>query len=370
MSHFEYTFITPEGKKKRGHMSAPNAQEAKSALRTSGVLVTSFKAAKARKSDQLPKEALIDFTLSLASLLKAGLPLFESLKLLTDQAQGTKAHATLEALCNAIKEGVAPSLAFEGHFDPLYCSLVRAGEVSGTLPKTLEKLAQLLKKEQQLKQKLIASLLYPAIVAAFCLGVIVLLLTVALPAMSSLFEGKALSPFTAGVLKASELLRSTWWLLPLLPLFLYRFRKKLLPVTRKEAALARFCYTLATLQEGGVVLIDALKFARSSCNCLDLEQAVERAEASLILGIPLSAHFKKEKAIPTLLPRMFAVAEESGAFAPTLYQLAELYDQATEKRMSRLATLAQPLTLLILGAIVGTIMLAVLLPLTDLSNLL
>jgi general secretion pathway protein F len=377
MARFGYTALDGS-RRMRGSIDAPSATQAKQLLRDQGLLITQLK--KRRGSGApLKGDALVNFTLQLAQLVRSGMPIFESLSALEEQYRGTSHHGVLASLCESIRSGKRLSEALEG-FDPLYRALVASGEATGTLDDVLEKLAHLLAKQEKLRKSLITAMIYPSVIATFCVAVVILLLTFAIPSMAPLFEGRQLNPFTRFVLGSSHFLTTAWPIyLPLTvakvglgALFLPKFKQLTmrLPPIRKvlvQAALARFCRTLATLQHGGLNMIESLQLARRTMRLPPLERAIERAENRLVMGHALSETLKNEPLLPPLFCRMLAVGEEGGELGPMLERMATLYEEELEKMLSRLAALAQPLILVVMGAIVGLIMLAVLLPLTDMQ---
>lgn len=385
---FVYHYIDLLGRKKKGLIEAQTLDEAKERLRSQNLLITSLEAlnGKKRGHTHLKKTALITFTTQLASLLQAGMPLYESLLSLEEQVRGEGYHATLLTLSEKIKAGASLSeamSAFPKSFDRLYCSLVAAGEAVGRLGPTLEKLAIHLSRQQKIKKQLLTALIYPAVLCGFSVVVIFALLTFVIPSLEVLFEDRPMNGFTRIVIGMSHLITRLWWLyLPLIgggvtALYYWlkteqRLDKLLLkvPVVKTvitQSVIARFTRTLGTLLEGGVSLIEALRSARGVMRHPLFEKVIERAEQKIVEGSLLSLELKKSLLIPTLVYRMLAIGEEGGNTPDMLNKIATLYEEELEKTLTRLTTLAQPVILLIMGAIVGGIMLAVLLPLTDVS---
>ncbi len=382
MPLYSYRYLNSSGRRLRGVIDAFSLVEAKSKLLSQGIMVVHLASeARSDRKHSLRGQPLVTFTTQLATLLKAGMPVFESLTALEEQMLGEKCHRIIASLCERIRGGTSLSDALRAHptsFDSLYCAMVAAGEASGALDTVLDRLASLLSKQLHARKQLITALIYPAVIASFCTLVIFLLLTFAIPSIENLFEGRTLSSFTAAVLAVSHFLSRAWPIyIPLLAIggfFIRRHAPALafrLPLFRTliiQSSLARFSRTLSTLQQGGLPLIDSLQLARQVIPNPALAAAIKHAEKRVIEGGSLAAELQKNPLIPKLVGRMLRVGEESGDLKPMLTQIADLYEGEVERTLTRLTALAQPAILLVMGGIVGIIMLAVLLPLTDVSS--
>lgn len=397
MPLFHYRYIDPKGKKKSGIIDAEGIADAKEKLRGQKILVLSveerakgermsfFRKNKAR----LPESHLITFTTQLSQLLIAGVPLYESLLSLEEQYRHESFHVVTLSLCDQIKKGSPLSEAmgkFPDTFNRLYCSMIAAGESVGALDTTLEKLALLLTKQRKLKKQLTTALIYPMVLFGFSAVVCFLLLTFVIPSLETLFEDRSVNRFTQLVILISHLLTRGWpYYIPLLALSAggmgymlssAKGKKKMqrfalhIPLLKTlviQSAMARFSRTMGTLLQGGVSIIQALQISRKVMRNPFLEQIVENAEGRIIEGSLLSRELKKSALIPALVPRMLAIGEEGGN-APFMFQkIADLYEEEVEKTLTRVTSLAQPVILVLMGGVVGLIMLAVLLPLTDVN---
>ncbi len=388
---FQYRYIDGKGKKRKGLIEALHIQEAKEKLRQQKIVLISLESASQKKkgASRLKNEALITFTTQLAGLLEAGMPLYESLLSLEEQYRQDAFHSVLLTLCEQIKGGSSLSEAMGKHpdsFSRLYCSMVAAGESVGALDKTLEKLAALLAKQNRLKKQLVTALIYPALLFAFSMVVMLLLLMFVIPSLEALFEDRAVNRFTKGIMIFSNFLTHKW--MYYIPCSIAGFAGAYFGITSKggkrwfqrqllrmpvfktliiQTAIARFARTMGTMLQGGVSLIQALQISRKVMRNPFFEEIVEKAEKKIIEGSLLSVELKKSSLIPALVPRMLSIGEEGGN-APAMFQkIADLYEEDVEKSLTRLTALAQPVILVFMGGIVGIIMIAVLLPLTDVS---
>jgi general secretion pathway protein F len=391
MSLFAYQALHAGGKSRKGVIDAQSLHEAKERLRQQGVMVTRIQEKRSRgNSGDLNRNQLLQFTVQLSRLIQCRVPLFDSLQAIEEQSREEGYGSVILGICNRIQAGDSLSNAMRSYpksFHQLYCAMISAGELSGSLDTVLDKLAQLLDKQMKLRKQMSTALIYPAVLVVFCLAVTSFLLTFTVPSIENLFSDQQVNGFTLVVMGASHLLRSWWWLLLLgfgasvASLFYYARTKhgksKLhllslrLPVVKQlvtQSTLARFARTVGTLQESGVNLIDSLQLARGVLIQPQFEECMIRAEQRIIEGGSLSRELRKEPLIPTLATRMLAIGEESGEMAPMFHRIADLYEEDVEKSITRLVALAQPVILVVMGAIIGVVMLAILLPMTDMSS--
>jgi len=395
MPIFSYKAINSSHKKQTGQIEAQSLEDAKSKLRTQKILVT--KLCKAKKGglftfskQELRADHLTSFTTQLAELLGAKMPLYESLVSIEEQLRHEKYHPVILSICEQIKEGSSLSDAlkkFPHSFSSLYIAMVRAGESVGILDQTLKELAHLLKKQQKLKKKLTSALIYPTLLILFSIVVITALLTFVIPAMETILDEESVNRFTKSLIWLSHTLRGGWFyitggLVALLGSLAYYFkrpqaREKMisalfsLPILRTivaKVSAARLARTLATLLQGGVAMIDALEIAKGVLFHPKIREEIEQAKQKIVEGSSLSQELKASKYLPALLGRMAFIGEESGKIGPMIDKVAEIYEEEVDKTLTRLVELAQPIILLVMGLVVGVIMLAVLIPLTDTNH--
>ena len=391
MPLYQYHAIDGSGKKRSGLIEAQGEKEAKDKLREQGVMVSKLTPKPEGSSkESLKGENLQAFTMQLSQLINAGVPLYQSLLAIEEQYRKEPFHRVILSLCEQIKAGTPLSQAmanYPGSFNKLYCSMVSAGESAGALPIVLEKLNHLIGKQNKLKRQLMTAMIYPAILGTFSLLIIVVLMTFVVPSMEGVFEGRELNSFTAAVLGASHIFRSYWWIFfPLLigailsAFFYFRspkgkvwLQRNLLkiPLIRTlliQSAVARFTRTMGTLQQGGVTMIDSLQIARGVMSNVVLEEEMKKAEGKIVEGSSLSTELARSKWIPLMVSRMLAVGEESGTTTVMLNKIADIYEDNIEKTLDRVMALAQPVILVFMGTVIGIVLLAILLPMTDVST--
>lgn len=392
MPLFEYQAYDQKGKKQSGVIEALVEREAKQKLREKGLMVSRI-AAKTRVSSKqnLTGDNLLAFTLQLSQLVNAGVPLYESLMAIEDQYQREPFHRVLLSLCEQIKAGASLSEAMHNYpesFDSLYTAMVSAGEAAGALGLILERLTQLLSKQMKLKNEITTAMTYPSILALFCLLIIGLLLGFVIPSIEGIFADRQLNSFTAFVLILSKGFRYYWWLY--LPLMIgggfYAYRKATsesgriwlqrislkIPLIRSlviQASVARFSRTMGTLQQGGLTMIDSLRLATHVMRNATLEEEMKAAEMKIIEGSTLSQELKRSRYLPPMVSRMLAVGEDSGNVVTMFNKIADMYEDTLEKTLARVMALAQPVILIVMGGLIGLVMIAILLPLTEVASL-
>ena len=391
MAQFRFEFVDAKGKTSGGVIDAESISEAKQKLVRQSVFVTRLSPLpQTRVKSLLNRAEVLNFTRELSRLLKAGLPLFESLVAMEEKYRGQKAQRLLLDLSQQVRSGSPFSSALSRHgktFDLLYTAMIANAEKTGRLSESLDELSVLLAKQQHVRKQLQNALIYPAMLFSFCLFVLASLLFYVIPSMEELFEGRTLHAFTTIVFSASRfacgsklylLACAAGFTCALFILCATAKGKALLfeTISRfpwigpllSKVALVRFCRAASTLLDGGVPIVDGFAQARTTMNHPALELIVKRAEKSISEGEPIHAAFKGHALIPPLVPRMLGIAEEAGNLPSMLRQIADIYEEDMERVLASFATVAQPALLLLLGAIVGFVLLSVLLPLTDVSS--
>ncbi len=389
MPLFEYSALSKNGKRTIGIIDADTLSSAKIKLRDLRIIVTDISLTKKRTKNLINKQTLINFTRELMQLLTSGLPLYESLLTVEEKYKSHKGHTVFLDLCDKVKGGVKFSKALGFHplvFDQLYISMVESGENTGRLDKAFLQLYRVVSRSEKFKKQIQAALLYPAFLASFCGVVLIGLFMFLVPSMKELFEGRTLHPMTRMVLAISDAMNAhAYWFFPLiftmvlgLIVLLKRpevkavFKKWMLHVPLlnkmlKEAVLMRFFRVLSVLLESGVSIEKALRLAKGVMNHPVYEDIAKKAEEGIIEGKKLSQMLKQSPLIPSLVIRMLATAEETGTMSEMMMNIAEIYEEMFERSISQFTNLLQPVMLLLLGLMVGTVLLAVLLPMTDVS---
>jgi len=391
MPLFRYQALSGQGKKISGTIDADHLQEAKLKLLRRQIAAIGIEPLQEKQNhSRLSKIEILNLTREVARLLQAGLPLFETLSALEEKYRGQKVHRLVLDLCDKVRSGKPFSEGLASHpevFDLLYCAMISNAEKTGRLSQALTELAQFLTRQLQVRKQLLSALLYPALLSAFCLLVLGSLLFFVIPSLKELFDGRDLHPFTRIVFAASGFACSAK--LPLacvalgaaglaaaasqLPrwkgvIFSWACQVPFAKGLLAKIAFVRFCRASATLLEGGLPLIQSFHQARRTMGHPLLEKAIADAEEKISGGSSIHEPFENHPLIPPLIPRMLGIAEEGGKLPFMMRQIAEIYEEELENALSHFAAVAQPILLLILGGVIGFVLLAVLLPLTDVSS--
>ncbi len=337
-------------------------------------------------------QRLVQFTQQLATLLKAGQPLDRALTILLDLPEDESARRTISDIREAVRGGSPLSLALErqhGTFSRLYVNMVRAGEAGGTLQETLQRLAEYLERSRELRGKVVNALIYPAILVVMVGLSLLFLLGYVVPQFAGMYESldAELPFFTRVVLGVGELVRDWWLLLLALPLlallwFDRRFRNPEFRArfdawilgTRVAGSLiarletSRLARTLGTLLRNGVPLLAALGISRNVLANRALAADVDAAAEEVKGGAGLASALGRGGRFPRLALQMVQVGEESGALDAMLLRTADTFEQQTAQAMDRMLAALVPAVTLLLAAIVMVVILAVLVPIYDLTN--
>lgn len=390
MPIFRYQALNEEGKKITGVIDADSIALAKEKLLKQKILITKLFTIE-QKEIALEPPLLLAFTRELNQLLSAGLPLYESLLTIEEKYRRNRAHPLFLDLCDRLKNGHSLSSSLKTYpktFDHIYLSMVEAGERIGALPWVFEQLHLVIQRRQKLKKQFTAAIAYPAFLAGFSLLIMFGLLLFVIPSMRELFEGRSLHPLTQLVLSSSQFVENHLFKIVISVtclvaglIFLYKKKQgqlyiqiflSKLPILNgifKQAALVRFCRSSSLLLFGGVPLVETLSLCRKITKHPSLEIAIAQAEKKILEGASLSKELKGFSAVPPLVVRMLAIAEETGQMAPMLKNIAEIYEEQLEQDLLKITTFLQPVLLIFLGVVVGMVILSILLPLTDVSSL-
>ncbi|WP_273819293.1 MULTISPECIES: type II secretion system F family protein [Pseudomonas] len=400
MEHYRYRALDPNGNPLDGALDAANDDEAASQLQERGLLILQLEPALAGSAVSgswfnrapLAGQDLERFTLQLATLLDAGQPLERALTTLVRQPGKPQARRLLERLHEGIKDGqpLSAVMAAEGpSFSPLYLSLVRAGEAGGALGDTLGHLAAYLERTRKVRGEVINALIYPAFLLVGVLGSLVLLLAYVVPQFVPIFSGLGVPvPLITEVILAlgqflghyflplfgTMLLLLAWLVQHLrttrgrLQYHRLMLRARVIGPLLLRLETARLAHTLGTLLGQGVALVGAFDIARQVCRNQVLRDAVEQTIVKVKDGSPLSTALHATATFPELAIQMIQVGEESGQLERMLLKVASIFDAEAKRHIDRLLAALVPGMTLLMAALVGVIMLAIMLPLMSLTN--
>jgi general secretion pathway protein F len=411
MPAYSFEAIDAEGLTRKGVMEADSAKSARSLLRTQSLVPLQVTPVSGSGDGNASSGAgtglgtvlfssrvfnttqLAVLTRQLAGLVSAGLPLERALTALSDEAQDERQRNLVAALRAEVNGGAPFAKALAQHpreFSDIYCAVIGAGEHSGNLGLVLERLADDLEERQVLQSKLVGAALYPAIVTLVAIAIVLFLVSYVVPQVASVFASskRALPFLTVAMLAISSFVRSYgWYALAILVLGAMGLRQALrvetvrekfdaawlnLPLVGRLARgynAARFAGTLAMLAAAGVPILKALQAAAQTLN-----NRAMRADAldALVLvreGAPLASAIAQKKRFPGLLAMFARLGEQTGQLPVMLQRAATQLSTEVQRRAMQLATILEPLLIVVMGLVVMLIVLAVLLPIIQLNQL-
>lgn len=404
MPVFEYEGLDARGRTTRGIVDADGPRAVRAKLKRQGVFATRVAEVRREESAAAKERAplfsrgvrvgeLALLTRQIATLLEAGLPLVAALGALLEQTENQRLSRILSQVREGVNEGKSFHEVLGEHprsFPEIYRNMVRSGEASGTLPLVLSRLADFLEGSVAFRQKLQAALVYPILMTILGAGILWFLLTSVVPRVTSIFDDmqKALPAPTRMLLATSNALQEYGWIaVPVLLLFFLGLRRYgRTPAGRlvlhglvlrtpalgrfvRLVAVSRFSKTLGTLLTGGVPLLTALDISRAVLGNAVLERAVEQVRDDVREGRSLRDALRATRQFPSVMCQMVGVGEESGSLDELLLKVSDAFEGQVEAAVATLTSLLEPLMILGMGLAVGFVVLAILLPIFEMSQL-
>lgn len=404
MPLFHYKAARNDGTVIDGQLEAIDEQRAAQALQAQGHIPIQIASSRAdaaagtftqriHKRSKANAATIDFFTLELATLLRAGLPLAQALETLTGLADSPAMAELAESVNKAVRDGQSLSSALEQThpgFDAFYCNMVRAGESSGALDLALDRLAEFRASRRELRNSLISALIYPAILLVMALAAVAVLLAFVVPQFTQMFAdaGRELPLLTRIVAGAGEIVTHYWWLILGLigggtwwiihdwrtPSGRLRWDRWLLKAILVGTLIhklntARFARTLATLLENGVHLMPALGIAKEIVGNSVMAQKLDRVTERVREGAGLSTPLVETEVLPPLATQLIRLGEGAGKLEMMLIQVADIYERDVQNSMKRLLTLAEPVIIITIALLVTVIILSVVLMILESNNL-
>lgn len=400
MPNYTYSARDMNGNMSNGVMQADNDAELRDKLRSSGLFLTRFKkssdsAQKARSSFLPKKIKLMDLVImsrQFATLVRSGVPIVETLAALKAQTENPTIAEALGALQLDVLEGANLSSAMEKHprvFGPLYVSLVSAGEASGSLDMALEIIAEQLEKESVVQEQVKSAMAYPKLVVLACFGVVTFMLVFIVPTFSKVYAQfhATLPSVTLLLVSISGFVTKFWWLAILMVIGVIQGIKKfratpygkhlldrvslkapLLGSVMRKIAIARFSQTLAGATKSGVPILNGLAISADTSGNSVISEAVHRVASLVSEGSPLAATLDQTGQFPPMVTRMIAAGEKAGNLEEMLSEIAKFYSRDVDYAVGRMTKMIEPLMTIVVGGIVLFILVALYMPVFNLSN--
>jgi len=335
----------------------------------------------------VPPKVLTTFTRQLATLVDAGLPLLRGLRVLEKQERNSTLKGIISQVATSIEGGSTFSEGLAQHpkvFNRLFVNMVKAGELGGVLEVVLKRLAEFSEKAQKIKGKVKAALFYPIAVLIVAVGIMILLMTMVVPKFKEVFSGMGfkLPGFTLFVMGVSDLIRlnimaTSGVLAVLVVMFLLfiktKFGRRIWDKTKlvmppvgqviSKVAISRFCRTLGTLVSSGVPILQALTIVRETAGNVIISNAVAKVHESVKEGETITAPLEASRVFPPMVVSMVDVGEQTGALPEMLLKIADNYDEEVDNAVAAMTSLLEPIMIVALAVIVGSIVIAMFLPL-------
>lgn len=400
MPEFTYTGIDRTGKRVHGRLEAPNEGELRMLLRTQGIRPTRIAKASVLNTNLgsllrgggVPAKELAIFTRQMHVLISSGIPMVQSLEILSDQTPDPILKNVIDNIRDRVSQGAFLWEAMSGHpksFPRVYVSLIRAGESSGAMEAILSRLSSYLENTQKLMATVKAAMMYPVIVTLVGIGVVSVMLTFVIPKFASFLKesGKELPGPTQFVIDLSDFMIAHFFHIiggtVVLVFLIIRyvkteegrgvvdrllFRFPIFGEVLQKSGVARFSRTMGTLLASGINLIDAVEICRTTVNNVVIEEAVGTIRRELEGGKTMGMALGKLKVIPRMATQMVTVGESTGNLEKMLDRVADIYEGEVETLVGGLSKLIEPIILVVLGGMVAGIMIAMYLPVFKLAG--
>ena len=348
---------------------------------------------KVKGAKRLRNKEIIPFTRQLASMLGAGMTILASIQTLGEQSSDPEFKKVLQHLCDVIEGGAPMSNGLTDYpqlFDDMYVNMVIAGEQSGEFAGIMKRLATILQSSSRLKKKVKSAMTYPTVIVSIALLLAAGLIQFVVPVFAEMFSGfgKELPWLTQKLVDVSKFVKDWWYIIGGVivgGVFIFkrwkatnaghlafdRFKLKLpvFGILNQKAAIGRFCRLLAQMVAAGVPILKSLEVVAGSLDNFVLESSVLAARKEVEQGNQLSPSLQGKPFMPILMIRMLAAGEKAGKVEDMLESVADSYDEEVEVMLATLTSLMEPFLMVFLGAIIGTIVTAMFLPIFNLGSL-
>lgn len=401
---YHYTAKNQTGQIQTGSIEAGSPQQAAKTLQENKLYVLEVKEEKSNLPDIAKKIKIpflggkvnikdkIIFTQQLAMMIKSGLPLVDAFKALEEQTENKYFSKVIAEISDEVKGGKPFSEIISRYpkiFSEFYVAIIRSGEKSGKLDEVLGRLADQLEKDYELMTKIKAASTYPVLVVCALIGIVILMMIFVIPQLKSIFKdmGVQLPLITRIVLGISDAILTYWYIFIILIIGLifglpflartphggllwdkFKLKIPLIGPLIKKIYMTRFCRTTGTLVASGLPILNIIETVKGVINNRVYQDAFQKISVDLESGIQLSSTLKKQKVFPAMIYHLVATGEKSGKMDYVLISMADFFDKEIETSTNSLATLIEPILIIIVGAGVGLVVASVILPIYSLVN--
>jgi type IV pilus assembly protein PilC len=395
---YNWEGVNARGQRVRGELRGASPELVSTELRRQGIVPTRVKKQKQALMATLNKRPVNSkdvtiFVRQLATMMDAGIPLVQSLEILSSGQQNPTMQQLIDNIREEIESGsnLADALRkHPGHFDTLFTNLVEAGESSGTLESLLGRIAKYKERTETIKGKIKKALVYPAAVIMIAIAVVTVIMIFVIPQFEELFRnfGADLPAFTRIVINASNFLVTKGWMLGI-GLFIFGYvtisawkrsekfqrfvdnavlRIPVIGTIMHKASVSRFARTLATTFAAGIPIVESLDSVAGASGNVVIGDAVKRMKTQMATGQSMVFAMRQETVFPHMLRQMAAVGEETGSLDEMLNKVADFYEEEVDNAVDALSSLLEPFILVLIGGIVGFLVVALYLPIFNLGN--
>lgn len=407
MPNFAYQGVRKDGQRTDGTLIAATIDDAKRQLQQQGIFITMLRESSALGVEQaedggrwfdfgfrrtrVSHDKIVDFLRQLATLVEAKLPLVRALTALVEQEDDPVFRGILESVREKVQGGATLADALAMHprcFSRLAVNMVRAGEMGGVLEQSLNRLADFSEEEQDMRATVKSAMIYPVVLTIIMGLAIALLMTFAVPKFKTIYQGmnQELPALTQALISVADAFTGYWWLIliiivvivavvqqwrrtPAARIFLdkLKFRLPLFGTLTRKIAIARFSRTFGTLVDGGIPILLALNIAKDTAGNIVIEQSLDHVAKNVKEGERIAKPLRASGVFPPVVIHMISVGEESGRLGAMLQRIATNYDKQSRAAIKAMMTVLEPLIIVILAGVVTLIILAMLLPMLNVS---
>jgi len=400
MATYQYTAVDASGKTVRGEVEAETESLVLKKLHDQQLHVTSLSLSKKKGAgggrlfggSKVKLKNLVVFSRQFATMINAGIPMLRCLEILRAQTKDPVLREALHTVHSDVSSGTSLNEAIGKHtnvFNKLYVNMVKAAEVGGVLDTILDRLANFLEYELEVRSKIKSAMMYPVMVLVFSIIMLFALFTFVLPKFKEIFEGMnvEIPPVTAFLFGIGDFFQSFWWLMLVAAIgafvglkiwgrsesgaYQIDALKLRLPIVGEiilKMSVARFARTFGTLISSGVPMMRALEIVGETSGNRVLAQAIEQARISIREGSKLSVPMEQSGLFPAMVTHMVDIGEESGRLSEMLVKVGDFYDQEVEQTVKGLTSMIEPMLIIFMGVIVGFIAISVMTPIFKLVN--
>jgi general secretion pathway protein F len=403
MPLYDYKALSSDGKVSKGLIEADSQKTARLKLKKQGLMVTEISEKNnAKKSgnsggslfgNRVSQEDIATMTRQLASLVKANIPLVDALGALVEQLESVGLRSVLSQVREAVNEGSSLAKALTSHpkiFDNIFVNMVEAGESSGTLSLVLLKLADLKEAQTRLVRKIKGGMTYPVVMAFVAFAVLLGIFTFVIPKLQAIFVSmnKEL-PFSTKVLIEISNFTVSWWPMIILGIVIgvaifnryintkngrekwdrFKLNAPVFGKITRMIGVNRFAATMSTLLGSGVPILSAMSISKNLVENVHLARAIETARENITEGQSIAEPLKRSGEFPPLVIHMISIGEKTGELPLMLKNISDSYDEQVSNGIDAMTALLEPAMIIFMGVTVGFIVISVIMPLMEMSNL-